>query len=68
MIDLAAANSGVDRRCQVQLPMSAFLPRDGQPVAVAEDLELLDVSALTILTKVTNQALELNHVELLRLP
>lgn len=48
--------------------MSAFLPRDGQPVAVAEDLELLDVSALTILTKVTNQALELNHVELLRLP
>ena len=68
MIDLAAANSGVDRGCQVQLPMAALLPLDGQPVAVAEDPELLDVSALTIVTKVTNQGLEPDHVELLRLP
>lgn len=68
MIDLAAANSGVDRGCQVQLPMAALLPLDGQPVAVAEVPELLVVSALAIVTKVTNQGLEPDHVELLRLP
>ena len=67
VIDLATANSGVDRGCQVQSPMAAFLPLDGQPVAVPEDPELLDVSALTIVTKVTNQGLEPDHVELLRL-
>ena len=60
----AAAIPGVDGGWQVQLPMPAFLPLDGQPVGVAEDLELLDVYALTI---VTDHGLELDHVELLRL-
>lgn len=48
--------------------MAALLPLDGQPVAVAEVPELLVVSALAIVTKVTNQGLEPDHVELLRLP
>jgi hypothetical protein len=60
----AAAIPGVDGGWQVQLPMAAFLPLDGQPVGVAEDLDLLDVYALTI---VTDHGLELDHVELLRL-
>lgn len=60
-----AAIPGVDGGWQVELAMAAFLPLDGQPVVVAEDLELMDVYALTI---VADCGLELEHVELLRRP
>jgi len=50
---------------QVDLPIAAFLPLDGQPLGEADDLDLMDVYALTI---VSDHGLELDHVELLRVP
>lgn len=64
-LDLAssAALERASGTWQADLPLGAFLPLDGPPVLVAEDLELMDVYTLTI---ITDLGLEFEHVELRR--